>query len=363
MMALGVDVAVRAAFPQRIVETTVVEQHRPFSIYPKWHPLRGIDRLPYWSLVGLKLFINRPVPSRLAWSTTAAWMRGTDIAIACGGPNIVPNAAASSQIPLMMHHLHGAFREHGVPMANLSVGSCYPVEQSVGEIPGPADAAFVKRMFECATVTTVRDRLAQQLCYRLGLDSPLIPCPAMLAGKIFENGSTIRGGNYIVISFQKMGANEDWGQSVNAAEWRSTVVALIDRLKKRYRIVFVCHSDSEAKLAEELDSGIPRCQPRSLAEYAELVTGALAGVCNRVHSAVALASVGAPVIAVGTDSRLGVLELMGLPHFYVKQATVDLLESTLEQLISRRAAERERLYSIRTKTLTDYVETLQRAVA
>jgi hypothetical protein len=75
-----------------------------------------------------------------------------------------------------------------------------------------------------------------------------------------------------------------------------------------------------------------------------------------------LASIGVPAVTVGTDTRLEALQAIGLPCFYVKEANAELLEETLENLISNRTSERERLLGLRDKTLNRYVEIVRNAI-
>jgi hypothetical protein len=51
----------------------------------------------------------------------------------------------------------------GVPVLNLGGGSCYPFERCPTTLYGSPDEKFIRLMLDTAQLTTVRDRLAQQL--------------------------------------------------------------------------------------------------------------------------------------------------------------------------------------------------------
>ena len=75
-----------------------------------------------------------------------------------------------------------------------------------------------------------------------------------------------------------------------------------------------------------------------------------------------LAGMGVPSLAVGTDTRLLMVSSLGLPCFYVKDASVERLENELEGLLRRRSHERDRLLALRSRTWSQYVEVVANAI-
>lgn len=364
IMALGVERILEEAFEGR-VEWLPIEQHRPLDIYPKWHPLRYAFPLNHGrggsAMRPIKQLINRRAISILLWRLS--WVGALDLGIACGGPLITPYMSRGD-LDLMHHHMFGAFVSKGLPLLNLSVGSCYPWENVPKTLTDKKNIRFLKRVFESSSITTVRDRFAQRLCADIGQQCELVLDTGLVAGREFSRlADSCAERRYIVINYQKYGANEDWGQNVDPEAWRNTLRNLMDRIGKRHNIVFICHNEFEVKLAESMDATIPRYQPKTMQEYAQVISGAIAGISNRLHAAISLASIGVPAIGVGTDTRLGALQAMGLPCFYVKEANAELLEDTLENLVSNRRLEHERLVTLREKTLNRYVEIVRNAVA
>jgi hypothetical protein len=94
-------------------------------------------------------------------------------------------------------------------------------------------------------------------------------------------------------------------------------------------------------------------------DYFEIARDAAFGVVNRLHASVALAGLGIPSLAVGTDSRNLMVELTGLPVFYVKEAALDRIIATIDYLQSHRDLESRRLLALQEATLTEYQDYLR----
>lgn len=358
-MAAGWEAILRLAFGPQI-EIEHFEQHHPFCVYPLRHPLRFIDRLPHGRARWLKAFLATELACRWFWSQARA--TGAHVAIACGGPNIVPGASRSVEMRLMFHHQIGAFHSAGTPVIDAAVGACFPWERVPERIEDPADAAYFQRLFSLTVASTVRDALAQRLWRALGRDAPLIPCAALVSGLEMERLGGPQTPEYVLVNFQAFGANEEWGQGVDADEWRRCLQSLVERLGRRHRIAFICHSDNEAALAARHFPAYERYQPRSLREYAAIAMKAKTILASRVHATIPLAGAGIPGAQVGTDTRIGAIELIGLPTLYVKRADAESMESTLEDLIARRGGEKERLLGLRARTVDLYKEVIMKAM-
>lgn len=250
-----------------------------------------------------------------------------------------------------------------IPVLNLGAGSSYPWEQQPTDIDDPEDAKYLKAILNYCKLTTVRDILAQQLCSSLGVQVPLIPCPAFLAAKDLEikerNGTDI-----IIINFMPKGGHWTYEQKISPSEWHVKVKALISRLKRYYKLVFLCHGRSEYEAAYELDPTIPRLWPKNVQEYFKYFNHfkVKAALCNRIHASVALAGLGIPSIAVGADTRLLTVHALGLPCIYVKEANVSLLEDTLNNLINHHRHEKERLLALRSDVWNRYIQVVSETI-
>lgn len=360
-MSVGFEEIIKQMFDGK-AEIEHFEQHRFFSIYPEGHWLHWLDKVPHGRLSRLRMWLNSPEQCERFWQD-ASHLKQFGAAIACGGPSIVRGVGQTPEMNLMFHHQFGAFHAHGVPTFDCGVGSGgFPLNKlpaSPAQAFDEMDKRYFERLFSYSTVSTVRDRYAQELWWALGRQAPLIPCGALVSGRRFQAlapRSDSNGENYIVINYQLTGANNDWGQKVDISKWRSTVADLIKRLQKRHKVVFLCHNKAEERHARMVGADIPYLTPTTLQEYAEIIMRGKAGVASRIHAAIPMAGVGLPVTAIGTDTRLGTLDLMGIHTHFVSDATSELLEHEIEAGIKNSDAERHRLLDLREATARQYIE-------
>jgi hypothetical protein len=188
----------------------------------------------------------------------------------------------------------------------------------------------------------------------MGFESHLLPCAALLAAGIESAADTATSGP-ILCNYMPGAGHYDLGQGIERAAWRDTMRELIQRLQTRYQVVFLCHSRVEWECCDELGLNLPKIWPRHAGEYAALVRHARAAVCNRLHASVALAGMGIPSVAVGVDTRMLMVDEIGLPTCYVKEASVDDLESQLEGVVAGAAEQRDRLHELSCRTFERYV--------
>jgi hypothetical protein len=337
-----------------------VEQHRPFDVYPRTSRVRRRAALPgelgrraRWEVAG-------PAGSAAAWPA-ASRTPEVDLAVACGGPNLVPGVGRTLEMNLMFPHLHGAFASRGIPVVDAAVGSGFPFEHLPDRIEDADDRLYYERLFAVTTRSTVRDELAQRLWAELGRVTELIPCGALALRGARPPATT--AGKGVIVNFQEAGANEDWGQAVDRERWAADIRHLVQRLRERHDVVMLCHNTWEAKLAARVAPDVPALVPTTVRDFLELAANAGAAVVNRIHAAIGLAGAGVPSVVVGTDSRLGTADQLGLPTHYVKHVTTDLLESEVEDLLGRREAERHRLDALREQTVGRHADVLRSAIS
>jgi hypothetical protein len=223
------------------------------------------------------------------------------------------------------------------------------------------DAAFFRQMHSVCRLTTCRDTLATNLFATLGLDAPFIPCSASVAAR--HEGALADDSGPILINYMTGGGHYDWGQGVDAGEWERTVRQLIARLKTRHKLVFLCHNEKERELASGLDSSLPAIIPTTPNEYFEKTRGAKLGICNRLHASVGLTGVGIPSVTIGTDTRMNMVEALGIPCHFVKNAHLEVLESDVERLLNDRPSERDRLLSLKQQTFDQYEKAVRKAIS
>jgi len=116
----------------------------------------------------------------------------------------------------------------------------------------------------------------------------------------------------------------------------------------------LARSEYERRLAGQVAPDLACDQLHDTVSYVE--AGAKVGFVSRIHAAIPLAGIGVPSLVIGNDTRLGMVETMGLPTVTPKAATAGEIISTLENLIAKGAAERERPRTLREETIGRYVD-------
>jgi hypothetical protein len=174
----------------------------------------------------------------------------------------------------------------------------------------------------------------------------------MLTGRLREVPST--NGEFIVINYMELGGHYDYGQGIDAARWRDSITKVVKRLQRRHQVVMLCHNEQEYELARGFASPADPFLPRDTNELFSILSRAKAGIFNRLHAAVALSGIGIPSVAVGNDTRLGMVEELGLPCHYVEETDSEQLEHEVESLVSDRPRHMERLLAIRDRAYEGY---------
>lgn len=355
LMAIGMEVALREAFGPD-VRIDHFEQHNPFEVYPHGHWIRWMNHVRHGRLGFVRRYINKPHVWQKLWPQTLPL--DYELAVACGGPNIVGGGAKSPELGLMLHHMNGAFHYRGVPLIDAGVGASLPIERLSDTLQDPLDRDFYSKAIEFCKLITVRDTVAAHIVRDLGFDAPLIPCGAIGTGRVFEKArDTVDDpGRHVMINFQRWGANTDWGQGVDATQWMKTMQAAIADLTQRHSVVLLAQNGFERKLAAQLAPQLPCVSPATTQEYAQAIVRAKVAIVSRIHAAIPLAGVGVPSVVIGTDTRLGTVELMGLTTRYVKHASAEWMVAQVETLLANADNERERLYELRESTIRRYAE-------
>jgi hypothetical protein len=352
----GICLVLRQIFGGREIEFVEINKHQPLTVYPNWHPVhlaRHTRRVPRVGLLTSSLIEGFAAKLGLSRFHTC------DLIVQCGAPVLWPLCHRCEWAKPLWHHLVGRL-SHSIPILNLAAGSCYPWERQPDAIINPEDESYLRAILDYCRVTTVRDTLAQHLCASMGVETPLIPCSAFLAAGNGTSGAQHDG--IVLINYMPGGGHYDWNQGIDDSMWRETVKSLIDRLRKRHQLVFLCHNESEYLIARDLDPTLPLLLPKNPKDYFKQVSVASVALCNRLHASVALASLGIPSIAVGTDTRLLMVEALGLPCLYVKEANVDQLEWGIESLLANHHLEKERLLALRSATCNEYVAVVEDSV-
>jgi polysaccharide pyruvyl transferase WcaK-like protein len=241
----------------------------------------------------------------------------------------------------------------GKPILNIGAGATYPWEKKPQTLIGDHDEDFVRLMLESCRLTTVRDTLAKKLFQSLDYDVDIICCPALLAGQVYA--SPTQPSRKVVINYMEGGGHYDWDQGIDKKVWQKTMVSVVNELTKHgWNVTLLAHDQKESELARTIWPNLACNLPQTPKEYFEFIKDAAFGIFNRMHASVAAAGLGIPSIAIGTDARNLMVAQIGLPVFYVKEASADVMLEATRQLMEQRQAVSARLLYLKEKTQMQY---------
>ncbi len=347
---------IRQVAPATPLDLVMLNKHEPRTVYSRRHPIRLLDKKnfkPSWLTKPFRLLAEKYLPP-LGHTV----FDECDILIQCGTPVIWQGCRNSEWARLIWRDVFARLTDAGKPLLNLGGGSCYPMEQIPETLAGSPDENFVRLMLKSARLTTVRERLAHKLMTSIGGVPPLLCCPALLAAQAFVQPSAPT--KKVLINYMAGGGHYDWKQAIDAKKWEQTMRQVVRHLEQQgWQPLLLAHNEKELALATEIWPHLPRICPASVPEYFEVARGAAFGVCNRMHASVALAGLGIPSVAVGTDSRNLMVELVGLPVFYVKAATTERMVTAVDELQAKRNDESRRLLILRETTLKEHLDYLR----
>jgi len=334
-----------------------VNKHRPWTVL-RSSGYRELVRLAHRVPRGrsmLQKLVDRPI-GRMADSC----FDDCDLIIQCGAPVFTKDCDRAEWGALLWH---GTLSRIGsrIPVLNLAAGSCFPWDERESPPVTARTGEHIRRMHGICRATTVRDYLARQVCASLGLRVELIPCSALLsAPAVPEFRKKTRGERLsLLINYMHSGGHYSWGRPVDSAGWERTVREFVNRMSPRYRIRFLCHNSKEENLARGLWPQHEIVMPATAEQYHAVLGEVDAALCNRLHAAVALASIGVPSVAVGSDTRLLMVGQLNLPIHFVDDVSADSLEEEIEHLIAIREQERERLLALKEHTRSLYRRVLE----
>lgn len=346
----GILHALRSGLPEIDFEFVMINKHNPYTLYPKWHPV-------YWTKFVPK---KRHVVSRLV-SRLTAWTGGSvfedcDAIIQCGAPVYWYGCHRMESAELFWRGIASRLSKK-IAVLNLAAGSCYPWERIPETIDDEKDAAYMKSIFEICRKTIVRDPKSDQLLKTLGCSPVLLPCSAFLAAVPYQDLE--RTEEYVFVNYMPGGSHYDFEQGIDAEQWKNTMLEFVQRAANEHNVAFICHNQKEHDAAEDMAPEITRFWPKTVEEYFKLAVKGKVGVFNRMHASVGFAGLGIPSIAIGADTRMLMVENIGLEAKYVKEVTAEYLHQQLNRLIAERGSERDRLLCLQKDTLIRYADELQ----
>jgi hypothetical protein len=345
----GIILIFREIFKNDKLEFVLINKHYPMTVYPTWHPVHWTKIVPHF---GARRSVSKYL-NKVLYNFGFSLFDDCDVIIQSGAPVFWDGSHSAEWADILWRHTLGRLHKD-VVILNLAAGSCYPWEKKAGIKISDKDEEYFKTILGYSKLTTVRDVIAKTICKSLDYNVPYLPCTAFLNGQRCDRDISLSDDKMILINYMYGGGHYDWGQGINKISWKDNVINFIKNIRKRHKVGFLCHNKNEYELAYHIDSSVPRFYPKNPKEYTEIVSIAKVALCNRMHASVVLASYGIPSIAVGTDTRLLMVKALGLPCIYVKDANNEILENTIEDILTNRNNEKERLLFLRSNTWNNY---------
>ena len=328
----------------------IYNKHKPWTFFPLNHPAHWLY------LAGSKAGFRAIKAMDFASKIPGSFFEKSRYIIQSGTPIIWHEAEKSSEWGTCFWRTIVPRISHRIPIFNLGGGACYPWNAKPDVLQGD-DRDFARSMVSHAKLTTTRDPLAAKLLGEASSTSIAhYCCPALLAGQSHVSVSAPR--KKFIVNFMSRAGHFDYLNEIDPAMWRNCFDKVIKKLEGKFNIIFLCHNDSELGAAKNYWPSHKAFYPKSTTEYFNLISGAHAGLVNRLHAAVGLAGLGIPSIAVGTDTRMLMTQRIGIETLFAGDITPDNLDKTVSALLDNREAISRQLLHKREQTMADYTTLL-----
>ena len=286
----------------------------------------------------------------------------SDILIQCGAPvfwcNGGNHCSDNEWWGALIEKRYRKIREQ-VVFFNIAAGSCQPYFSDGSEVAlCNRCGAYIKKFYDLAEITTVRDELSKNILNLLGLDAPLIPCPSIFAADRLEIKA--EDPQYVCLNYMEGGGHYNFGQNIDVMQWRRAFKDFYYNIKNNFNCVFVCHNQKEVRDAKKIDSSARIFIAKDYHEYLKFYARAKYGVVNRVHAAFAMAGFGRPSIVIGSDSRARMSDQLGLKNFFVSNVYTQMLLEEFQGMVTKGSDYRDILIKIKEKACSSYLEILSR---
>lgn len=308
------------------INSIVVHKHNPYSIIRKYSILGLLYRLPNFPQ---KNSLVKYLESKFAGRQSV--FSKVDIIIQSGAPVIWPNASENCEWKWLIWDCVLSQLSDKITILNLAAGACFPFIGS-NEFSNSSDKEYVFKMGKLAKLTIVRDKLAEKLFKSVDIDVYRTTCAAFFVNKSLEKHPR---GNKFFINYMEGGGHFEYNQKIDIELWRETFKSIINEFKDKIKIEFICHSSKEVDLAKSLDSSLKINFPKTVDDYLKVISEGFIAVNNRLHASVAMASFLVPSISIGTDTRLYMIEEIGLKYYFIKEVNKEQLIRDVYDLINK----------------------------
>lgn len=219
---------------------------------------------------------------------------------------------------------------------------------------------FVRLTVQKSRLLTVRDQISYDLIKLICQNAVvhLLPCTAFWAP---DNLGIVPDPQYAILNFMPKGGH--FGKA--GSGWPKRAKEYYALASRTYgRCVAICHDQPEGKAA--LDLGIPPGDICFFDDHVQLLKAyskGIIGVANRVHGACVMSAMGIPNLCVGTDTRLGLINVIGSAGINVRDMwSVDFgIDGMFQNSALYRAEFAQRMKQQKKKTENLYLSLLREA--
>ena len=239
-------------------------------------------------------------------------------------------------------------------LINMAAGSCQTYHSDGSEfLESNEVCAYIKELHSLSSVTTVRDKLAQDILASLDLNSYLIPCSSIFA--VDEYGLQSKEEEYVVVNYMSGGGHFSFNQDIDFGRWQKEFKKFYQVLSKREKIVFSCHNQKEVEEAKSIDPAANIFYSTNFLDYMKFYARGKYGFMNRIHAAYQFSSYGKQSIIIGADTRAKMAQEIGLDSAYVNNVSADMLLNLYEKFENSKKLYKSTIETIKDKAFHDYM--------
>jgi len=244
------------------------------------------------------------------------------------------------------------------PIFNIAAGSCQPYPDFAKTfLSDPMCIQFAKDVSSACIWTSVRDPLASQILYALGIEHEVLPCTAFHAAR--RTNFRADCGEVIGINLMSLGGHFKLNDAIDEDAWKTKIEAFLPKIRQYHRLLFIAHDVSEKKFMDQfLGPGEIIFCSSCWRDYLPVYAKCAATIANRVHGAVCAAGFGRPSIILGNDTRLLIGDYIGIPSCYIIEVSPEEIVDMLEAGLGDQKNEKARLLTLREESASRYREAI-----
>ncbi len=289
-------------------------------------------------------------------------LRECDCVINASGPLLYSGKWYHSKFEPWFLVLKRAVKDSETKFVNLGFGTHFHSAENYkrNNIWAKLNNSFIKEISTISEVVASRENIADELMRKNNESSEgVIPCPSIMAKKYWSVEPDQK--DYIAVNFHPKGTRVRKIDKSKDKGFVNIYERFIENIEDRgFDVKYVFHEELEYELAKKvLDlDGKDVIVPSSIPEFLRAYGEARAAITSRMHGAYAAASFGVPSISLGSDSRLGMIDLMDLPKVKLDSVTLEEMTKKFDKVIQNEKKWSKSLTRICEKSEDKYKQVL-----